>query len=112
MLEFICYFMPSFISILIHKNILKENKIINLVLNYGVYVALTNLLTLIIVNFRHSSQVVEFSAVNVTYCFKYLLMSTIISIILPYIMKIVVKNIEIDVEVEMNEPKKENKKRK
>ena len=111
MLEFVCYFMPSFISIMIHKNILKEDKILNLVLNYGVYVALNNLFTLTIVNLRHGSQIVDFSAVNVTYCFKYLLMSTVVSIVLPYIMKIIVKNIEINVEVKANE-KQETKKRK
>ena len=85
MLEFVCYFMPSFISITIHKNIMKEENTVNLLLYYGIYVALNNLLSLTVVMIRHMSEYVFFDNINVTYCFKYLLTSIVFSIVIPFI---------------------------
>lgn len=109
MLEFVCYFIPAFISISLHKYLLKEEKNSNLIIYYGVYVALTNLITLLIVFLKNHYRNIVFSEISITYCFKYLLVSTIISVILPYFIKVIIKNIEINVEVKRNESNKKNK---
>lgn len=109
MLEFVCYFMPSFISITIHKNIMKEENTVNLLLYYGIYVALNNLLSLTVVMIRHMSEYVFFDNINVTYCFKYLLTSIVFSIVIPFIIKLIVKNIQINVEVKANENNRQGK---
>ncbi len=110
MLEFICYFMPAFISINIHNNIEKNTKLEKTIFYYGIYVVLNNLFSLFILQIKNINKPFEFSMINVNYCFKYLLISTIISIIMPYLVRIIIKNIEIKVEVKENE--KRTKKRK
>lgn len=112
MLEFICYFMPAFISINIHNNIEKNNKLDKTILYYGIYVTLNNLFSLFIVQIKNINKPFEFGMINVNYCFKYLLISTLISIIMPYLVRIIIRNIEIKVEVKENEKKKSKKKNK
>lgn len=110
MLEFICYFMPAFISISIHNNIVKNTKVEKTFIYYGIYVALNNLMGLFIVQIKNINQPFDFSMINVNYCFKYLLVSVIVSIITPFLVRIIIENIEIKLEVKRNEKKKFKKK--
>ncbi len=110
MLEFICYFMPAFISINIHNNIEKNTKLEKTIFYYGIYVVLNNLLSLFILQIKNINKPFEFSMINVNYCFKYLLVATLFSIVMPYLVRIIIKNIEIKVEVKENETKKQKKK--
>ena len=106
MLEFICYFTPSFISLVIHKKLTKNDKIENIVLYYGVYLAINNFMTLILKNINHLSEKITFEMINVTYCYKYLLVAIIISIVSPYILYMISKNINIGIKAVKNEKKK------
>lgn len=103
MLEFICYFMPSFISLNIYKNLVKMKDLKQFIIHYGIFVSLNNLFTLLIVMIKNLDKSFEFSMISVTYCFKYLFFSIIFSIIMPYIIQIINRNIEINVEVKKNE---------
>lgn len=109
MLEFICYFMPAFISINIHRYLTKDTKSENTIIYYGIYVAINNFLTLIIKNVNHLRDVINFDVVNVTYLYKYLGVSIVISIVTPYIINIIIQNINIRVKVNKNEKKQSKK---
>ena len=106
MLEFICYFTPSFISLVIHKRLTKNDKLDNLVLYYGVYLALNNFITLILKNIKHLSERIGFEMVNVTYCYKYLLVAIAVATVMPYILYMLSKNIEVGIKAVKNEKKK------
>ena len=103
MLEFICYFTPAFISIIIHRYLTKNNKLDNTVLFYGVYLALNNFLTLIIKNIKHLMEDLSFNVINITYCYKYLLVAIIISIVMPYIIYVISNNFQVKIKAEKNE---------
>ena len=85
MLQFICYLMPSFISLGIHKNITKEKDNINLMIYYGIYCALNNLFTLFIAVIRHLTNPYTFDMITVSFCFKYLFVAIFFSIIMPFV---------------------------
>ena len=109
MLEFICYFMPAFISINIHRYLTKDTKLENTIIYYGIYVAINNFLTIVIKNIKHLRDVINFDVVNVTYLYKYLAVAIVISIITPYIINIIIQNINIRVKVNKNEKKQSKK---
>ena len=106
MLQFVCYIMPAFISLSIHKKITKETNNTNLIMRYGIYCTLINLLTLFVAVIRHLKDPYTFNMITVTFCFKYLAIATLFAFIMPYVVKIIIKNVEIDVEVKKNEIKK------
>ena len=106
MLEFICYFTPSFISLVIHNKLTKNDKIENMVSYYGVYLAINNFISLVLKNINHLSEKLGFEMINVTYCYKYLLVAIAVSIVTPYILYMISKNIEVGIKAVKNEKKK------
>ncbi len=92
MLEFICYFMPSFISLSIHNYLFNEKDTRRMIINYGIFCVVNNLITIFIIMIRHINEIYTFDRINMNFCFKYLAVSTIFSIITPYIVNI--KNIK------------------
>ena len=106
MLELICYLMPSFIALNIHKYINKETDKTNLFIYYGIYCTLVNLLSLLAVAIKHRKSSVSFDMmITPSFCVKYIMLSILLSIVLPYVIKIIKNNIAIDIEVKRNEKK-------
>jgi len=106
MFEFLICFLPSTISTAIYRNNKEEKDVKELIINYGIFLTINNLLTLLVVIFKHFNEAFGFDRINLTFCFKYLLVSTIFSVITPYIVKIFVDTIEIKVEVKKNDKNK------
>ena len=109
MLEFICYFMPAFISVAIHRYLTKDTKIENAIIYYGIYVTLNNILALIIKNFKHLREAIPFEIINISYLYKYLLVAIVVAIIMPYFINIIIQNVNIRVKVNKNEKKQSKK---
>ena len=86
MLEFICLFCPSFVSLLIDARLTKTEKIPNLLLKYPVYVIINNLvaLALLIIKNRHELPLTTdlFTIDFLAIC---LVVNTIIAIFTPFI---------------------------
>lgn len=103
MYNLICFLLPSFISIKCEEKLLKEDKkILDLILNYGIYILLNNTLTSIIlticygINYNYQENINLYSGVAIKYTF----ISIIIAIALALIKIIIVKNLEVKIEVE------------
>ena len=103
MLEFISFILPSFISISIDNN--QKDKVIGVIKKFGLYCSINNLITLAIIIIKHSSMILGFDYITINFCFKYILLQTIIAILTPYIISIIKQNIKINVEVKRNEKK-------
>ena len=86
MLEFICLFCPSFVSLLIDARLTKTEKIPSLLLKYPVYVIVNNLiaLALLIIKNRHELPLAAdlFTIDFLAIC---LVVNTIIAIFTPFI---------------------------
>lgn len=109
MLGLICYLMPSFISLGIY-NSKEKTELRKLIIHYGIYCVINNLLTLLVfyaMNIQNTV-VIDFNVLQ--FAFKYLFGSMIFSIITPYMVKIITTNIEIKVEVKKIEKTKKNNK--
>lgn len=109
MIEFICYFMPAFISINIHRYLTKNTKLEDTIIYYGIYVTLNNVLAIIIKNIKHLREIIYFDIINISYLYKYLLIAIAVAIITPYVVNIIIQNINIRVKVNKNEKKQSKK---
>ena len=114
MLEFICYFMPAFISLSIFRGLGKKDYTTkDYIIYYGIFVVTNNLFTLTMICLRNFNEILYFDRVGITYLFKYLIMSVVFSIITPFIVPILSTNVKLRVEVLKSEKSsKEDKKRK
>ena len=110
MLEFICFFMPSFISIVIYhylnKTIIDMKRV---VIEYGVFNTINNVVVLSFVCIKHFNEPFGFDSINISFCFKYLLFALVVSLVSPLIVKIIKENIKVGIEVRKNEKTKKSK---
>ncbi len=107
MYQIIGCFFPTFASLLIHTKISrKATNYISLILYYGTYCTINNLLTLFVVVLRHFNEPYAIDTLTINFCFKYLLVATFFSLITPYLVKVINIRIKIDVEVKKNEKRK------
>ncbi|MBR2603792.1 MAG: hypothetical protein IKE10_02045 [Bacilli bacterium] len=110
MLEFICYFMPSFISLKIYNYLnKKEFKVKDYFIYYGIFTVLNNIIVLSIICFKNYNEILYFDRVGITYLFKYLIMMIVSSIITPFIVSIIESNVKFRLEVKKSEKPKKNK---
>lgn len=111
MLEFICYFIPAFISLSIFRGLGKKDYTkIEYVIYYGIFTVFNNLLTLSMICLKNFNQVLSFDKIGITYLFKYLVMAVIFSIITPFVVYILSANVKLRVEVRKVEKNKKRKK--
>lgn len=109
MLGLICYLMPSFISLGIYNN-KKKQELRQLVIHYGMYCVINNLLTLLAFYALNTQNTVIIDFNVLQFAFKYLFVAMIFSILTPYIVKIITANIEIKLELKkIEKTKKRNK---
>ena len=111
MLEFVCYFMPAFISLSIFNSLRKEKlDRKEFIVFFGIFTVLNNLLTLFMICIKHFGEILNFDKIGITYLFKYLLMSIVFSIVTPFIVSILNTNVRLRLEVFKSEKKKRKKK--
>jgi len=84
MLEFICLFCPSFLSLIIHINSNKQNDYIKLISYYFLYVLCNSFIMIGILHFIFHRDILYF---NLLFSTKYTILSTIVAVLLPYIIK-------------------------
>ena len=92
MIEFICLFMPAFISL---NNKSYKNKL-DIILDYVIYNLFINIITMILICLYKREIVDVFSNFNVMqFCIKYLIISIIMAISISF----VEKNIHLKIEI-------------
>lgn len=99
----ICFLLPSFISLQLERKMLSENdKNMNMILNYGIYVLLNNTITMIVLDLFCSEVAYNYQENINLYAgtaAKYAIISIVVAIILSIIKIIISKNLEVKIEV-------------
>ena len=95
MIEIICLFFPTFLSL---ENNYKKDEIINIIRKYCVNNVIINFVVLTIVGFLNNFEfkVLDLPAFNLVFSIKYLLLSSITAIIIKFFEKNIFINIEIE----------------
>lgn len=100
MFAFICFFVPSFISLYIDLRINKINKFsYELIIKYFIYTFIINLLGNTAVYLISSEKNFYYMESIFTYefIFKYMWMTLLFAIILPIIFKIIEENVKVNI---------------
>ena len=111
MKEFILLFFPTVISLYIIRT--RENKNYKDVLFlYPIYNIVINVVSFATLYFIKNRQIIYFSDnINrVDFCFKFLILSSIVALIIPYVKEFLLNNIQIEIETIIR--KKQNGKKK
>ena len=99
-MEFVCFFVPSFISLYIDLRINKINKFsYELIIKYFIYIFIINLLGYTAVYLISSEKNFYYMESIFTYefIFKYMWMTLLFAIILPIILKIIEENVKVNI---------------
>lgn len=96
MIEFICLFFPTFISLSVLDRIEKKKEKIERINCYAIYNIMINTIALLIVAYFIDFEIIMPKDVfTVVFSIKYLVMASIISFVLPYAINYVKKNFKI-----------------
>lgn len=96
MIEFICLFFPTFISLSVLERIEKPKENIKRLNNYAIYNILINLIGLLTVSYLNGFEVkMVDSLYTILFSIKYLLLTSIIAFILPYAINYIKNNFKI-----------------
>ena len=104
-------FFPSFISLCIIKN--RENKNYkDLLFLYPIYNVFVNIISLVILFLAENRRIIYLSdnSNRIDFCFKYLILSSIVALIIPFVKDFLIKNIKLEIEAIVRKRKNEKKK--
>lgn len=111
---FIVYFLPSILGLKIFRNLNKEKKYFDLIINYFMFVLFSNLLCTIIF-FVMDKKIINLSdtlASSYGFSYGYMLVAMALNIILSILSTIVGKYFEVSIEVENGKKEKSKKSKK
>ena len=98
-MQIICLFFPTFISL--KKVVDKKDRVIDIIIKYGVYNVFINLITIYIFKvLKGANYVINSNVFTESFSVAYLLISTIVAFIIPRIALYMKKNIKIEIERE------------
>ena len=110
---FIIFFLPSVFGLKLFMNFNKENKKMDLLIYYFLFVLFSNLgvLTIMIIFNKGINNLLDYAMTNFIFCVKYMYMSLFVNFILSIVFSIIIKYFTFTVGIEY-EGKKTSKKTK
>ena len=101
-MRFICLFLPSVFSLVIHKKNFLTDKLLDNILIYFMYNFAINLIMCIFLNYFSVNNFNIFSdyLFSINFSMKYMLLSLFISIVLPLLYKCIKRSIKVNIILE------------